>query len=411
MLVLCYKKSMKELSGPEETCIKAFLASIKDEKMPFAEAESLAKELSGLARVLGLEVASQEIVSVRENHAKYGMGTGKAKALAEKAASLGVDCIIFDIDISPSRQRNWEELAGIPVIDRQGLIIQIFASRARTREAALQVSLAELVYALPRLRHKYLDLGRQRGGRYGTRGSGETRLETDRRRVEQQIHRLQEQLEKLKAQRGLQRKQREKSGVPVCALVGYTNAGKSSLLNALTGAGVLTEDKLFATLDSTSRRLKLPGGMQVLLVDTVGFIRRLPHSLVNAFRSTLEELCSADLLINVLDASESDTDAQYSTTLSVLRELNAGEIPMVTVLNKIDKTNYDKTSSIDKISSIDKASAIDKTNSIEALLKLYPGSLPVSAVNGTGLAELCMRIEKTLVQRKNLHHKGSFVHE
>ena len=383
---------MKDLSGPDEPNPKAFLASIKDEKMPFSEADSLAKELYGLVKVLGLEVVSQEIVNVRGNQAKYGMGTGKAKALAEKAASLEADCIIFDIDIGPSRQRNWEELAGIPVVDRQGLIIQIFASRAQTREAVLQVSLAELVYALPRLRHKYIDLGRQRGGRYGTRGSGETRLETDRRRVEQRIHRLQEELEKLKMQRRLQRRQRERSRVPVCALVGYTNAGKSSILNALTGAGVLTEDKLFATLDSTSRRLVLPGGMQVLLVDTVGFIRRLPHSLVNAFRSTLEEVSCADLLINVLDASEPDSDAMYSTTLSVLRELDAGDIPMITVLNKIDKVESDKEKS-------------GKEKSKEALLKQYPGSLPVSAVNGTGLAELCLRIEKTLASQRNLSFK------
>jgi GTP-binding protein HflX len=171
--------------------------------------------------------------------------------LAQKAASLGVDCIVFDREISPSQQRNWESLAGIPVIDREEIIIQIFAGRARTREAELQVRLAELIYSLPRLQHKYIDLSRQRGGRYGTRDSGETRIETDRRRLEQQIHNLEEELELLKRQRQVQRKKRERSGIPVCAIVGYTNAGKSSLLNALTGADVLAEDKLFATLDPT----------------------------------------------------------------------------------------------------------------------------------------------------------------
>jgi len=375
---------MRDLYSLEENSLKVFLAGIRDEKVSFAEAESLAKELSGLARVLGLEVVSQEIVSVRENHAKYGMGTGKAEELARKAASLEADCIIFDIDISPSQQRNWEELARIPVIDRQGLIIQIFASSARTREAVLQISLAELVYALPRLRHKYLDLSRQRGGRYGTRGSGETRLETDRRRVEKRIRRLQEELEKLRMQRRIQRKQRERSCVPVCALVGYTNSGKSSILNALTGAGVLTEDRLFVTLDSTSRRLKLPGGMQVLLVDTVGFIRRLPHSLVNAFRSTLEEASCADLLLNIVDASEPGADARSGVTLSVLRELDAGDIPMITVLNKIDKLEA------------------DKTKPVEALKKLFPGCVSVSAVNGDGLAELCQRIESTLIHCREI---------
>jgi len=352
---------------------RSFLVGIRDEKMRASEADSLLKELSHLTDTLGLEVASMETVHIRENHAKYGMGTGKAEELAQKAASLEVDCIVFDKEISPSQQRNWEELTGIPVIDRQELIIQIFASRANTREAELQVNLAELIYSLPRLQHKYIDLSRQRGGRYGTKGSGETRLETDRRRVEKRIHQLEEELETLKRQRQVQRKKREKSGIPVCALVGYTNAGKSSILNALTGAGVLAEDKLFATLDSTSRRLHLPKGAEVLLVDTVGFIRRLPHSLVKAFRSTLEEASRADLILNVLDASDSDADAQYETTLSVLGELNAGEIPMITVLNKADKIE-----------------------SAQAILDRYPESIAVSATKGAGLAELCARIEKKL---------------
>jgi GTP-binding protein HflX len=292
--------------------------------------------------------------------------------LAQKAVSLEADCIIFDCDLTPSQQRNWEELAGMPVIDRQELIIQIFASRARTREAELQINLAKLVYALPRLQHKYIDLSRQRGGRYGTRGSGETRLETDRRLIGQKIHRLKDELETVRRQRQVQRKQRERRGMPVCALVGYTNTGKSTILNALTNAGVLAEDKLFATLDSTSRRLELTAGVTVLLVDTVGFIRRLPHSLIDAFRSTMEEASLADVLINVLDASSPDIDTQFSTTLSVLREIGAEGIPMITVLNKIDR--------------------LESKDDLEALLKLYPESVPVSALNGTGLAELRTRI-------------------
>jgi GTP-binding protein HflX len=304
------------------------------------------------------------------------MGTGKAEELAKKAASLEADCIVFDRDISPSQQRNWEDLSGISVIDRQELIIQIFAGRAQTREAELQVRLAELMYKLPRLQHKYIDLSQQRGGRYGTRGSGETRLETDRRQVEQRIHKLKKELEKVKSQRQVRRKLRERQGVPVCALVGYTNVGKSSILNALTGAGVLTEDKLFATLDSTSRRLKLPMGRQILLVDTVGFVRRLPHSLINAFRSTLEEVSSADIILNILDASSFDIKSQYETTLSVLRELNAEMIPMLIVLNKIDK--------------------LEIKDDLEALLELYPESIPVSAKDGSGLKELCGYVENKL---------------
>jgi len=366
---------MKEATGTERRTPRAFLVGIRDEKMSREEADSLTLELSGLVDTLGLEIVSREIVHLRENHARYGMGSGKAEELSQKAASLEADCIIFDRDITPSQQRNWEKLAGISVVDRQELIIQIFASRAQTREADLQIRLAKLIHSLPRLQHKYIDLSQQRGGHYGTRGSGETRLETDRRRLEQRIHRLEEELEELKGQRQVQRKQRERQGIPVCALVGYTNAGKSSILNALTGAGVLAEDKLFATLDSTSRRLELPQGQQILLVDTVGFIRRLPHSLINAFRSTLEEASRADILLNILDASNPDTARQYETTLSVLQDLDAGEIPIITVLNKIDRL---------------------ESEAADSLLRLFPDSIPVSATEGKGLTELCQRIERTL---------------
>jgi len=377
---------MDRMVETEEARKRSFLVGIRDEKMRISEADSLLKELSNLSNTLGLEIASMETVHLRENHAKYGMGSGKAEELAQKAKELEVDCIVFDREISPSQQRNWEELTGIPVVDRQELIIQIFASRARTREAELQVRLADLIYSLPRLQHKYIDLSRQRGGRYGTRGSGETRLETDRRRVEKHIHQLEDELEILKRQRQVQRKKRERSGIPVCALVGYTNAGKSSILNTLTGAGVLAEDKLFATLDSTSRRLHLPLGTEVLLVDTVGFIRRLPHSLIKAFRSTLEEASRASLILNVLDASDPEAEIQYETTLSVLRELNAGEIPMITVLNKVDR--------------IESASDLRSA----ALLNRYAGSVAVSALKGDGLPELLARIESSLASQKELQN-------
>jgi len=370
---------MKDTIETAEKTKRALLVGIKDWKTSGIEADSLVRELESLVYTQGLEIAGLEMVHLRENHAKYGIGTGKAEELTQKALSLEADCIIFDRELSPSQQRNWEELAGISVFDRQELIIQIFAGRARTREAELQVSLAELVYTLPRLQHKYIDLSRQRGGSYGTRGSGETRLETDRRKVEQRIHSLEEELEEVKLQRQVQRKQRERQGVPVCALVGYTNSGKSTILNALTNAGVLAEDKLFATLDPTSRRLELPLGMQVLLVDTVGFIRRLPHTLIKAFRSTLEEASHADVLINVLDASDQDAASHYETTLSVLRELGAGEIPMITVLNKIDKLESEET-----------------PDGISSLLKRYPESIAVSATEGRGLPELCARIESFL---------------
>jgi len=372
---------MRETTATEEKNTRAFLIGVAnqvggEERISSFELDSLKTEFSSLVDTLGLEIASQELVHVRDKSAKYGIGTGKAEELAQKAVSLEADCIIFDKDLTPSQQGNWEELAGLPVIDRQELIIQIFASRARTREAELQVNLAKLVYALPRLQHKYIDLSRQRGGRYGTRGAGETKLETDRRQVEQRIHRLKDELENVKRQRQVQRRRRERRGVPVCALVGYTNTGKSTILNALTKAGVLAEDKLFATLDSTSRRLVFPTGVTVLLVDTVGFIRRLPHNLINAFRSTMEEASHADLLINVLDASSPDIDTQLKTTLSVLQEIGAEEIPMINVLNKIDR--------------------LESKDDLEALLKLYPESVPVSAIKSTGLPDLRVRIEGML---------------
>ena len=381
---------MTEPSIVEDKPKRVFLVGIRDDTVSPGEAETLARELAGLVNTLGLEIAGQETVNVREKSARFGMGTGKADDLAQKAALLEVDCIVFDREISPSQQRNWEDLTGLSVIDRQELIIQIFAARARTREAELQVNLAELVYALPRLRHKYINLSRQRGGRYGTRGSGETFLETDRRRLEQRIRRLEDELEDVKRQRQIQRKQRERQGVSVCALVGYTNAGKSSIFNALSGASMLTEDKLFATLDAVSRRLDLPHGTQVLLVDTVGFLRRLPHSLVNAFRSTLEEACRADLLIHVLDSHDTDVIRQHETTLSVLRELGAGSIPMITVLNKIDL--FDGK---------DAGEDTPEHVSVESLQKLFPDSIPVSALNSLsasprGIDELLARIEGML---------------
>jgi GTP-binding protein HflX len=356
----------------EEKQKRAMLVSLVSE-------EDGGKELQGLADTLELDCASLEIINVRERHPKFGMGSGKAAELAEKAASLKADCIVFDWDISPSQQRNWEELSGIPVLDRQELIIQIFSARAATREAELQVRLAELHYRLPRLAHKYIDLSRQHGGRYGTKGSGETRLETDRRLIEQRIHKLEKEIEGVSKQRQVQRKQRDRQGLPVCAIVGYTNAGKSSLLNALTGASVLVEDKLFATLDATTRRFEPSPGLPVLLTDTVGFIRRLPHQLVKAFRSTLEEAARSNVLIHVLDASDAAVDECYKTTIAVLSELGAGDLPLISALNKVD--------------------LLGDTSLVESK---FPDSIAISVKSGYGLDELKLRIAQKC-QTLNFH--------
>jgi GTP-binding protein HflX len=361
----------------EEKRKQALLITVQDDnRQSRAEAESLSRELMGLAETLSLGIAGRETVYLRERHPKFGMGTGKAGEIADKAAALGVDCLVFDGDLSPSQQRNWEHLTGIAAVDRQELIIQIFAGRAKTREAELQVALAELSYALPRLSHKYIDLSRQRGGRYGAKGSGETRFETDRRLVERRIHRLEAELAEVRKQRGVQRKKRTKNAVPSCALVGYTNAGKSSLLNLLTGADAFVEDTLFATLDASARRLELGPGKSLILTDTVGFIRRLPHALVDAFRSTLEETVLADFLIQVLDASDADVEHHAETTLAVLRELGADKKIIIPVLNKIDR--------------------LESPDPLDYLTRRYPGSIPISVVDRTGINELLRRIDLVL---------------
>lgn len=256
-------------------------------------------ELEGLVSTLGMENVRSFSLTRLEVQPAFGMGKGKAAEISALAKELEADCIIFDWEMDPTKQRNWEKLAKIPCFDRQEVILRIFAQRAQTREAVLQVELARLMYSLPRLAHMYGDMARQRGGNYGSKGSGETQLELDQRQVRENIQKLKKELKTVVTNRETQRKRREKIPVPNCALVGYTNAGKSSLLNALTGADVFVEDKLFATLDPTTRRISIKTGDTILLTDTVGFISNLPHSLVDAFKSTLEEALHADVLLIV----------------------------------------------------------------------------------------------------------------
>jgi GTP-binding protein HflX len=358
---------LKKLIETEEQPKRAFLISLKGTNTD--EAFS-AGELASLAETLGFQIAARETAAVKNLKPRYLLGTGKAAELAKKAGETGADCIVFDRDISPSQQRNWEDLAGIPVVDRQELIIQIFASRAQTREAVVQVELARLAWSLPRLQHRYIDLSRQRGGSYGTRGAGETKLETDRRKVEQEIRGLRRQLEDIRRQRNIQQKQRTRQGIPLCAIVGYTNAGKSSLLNKFTGASVFVENTLFATLDTTTRRFE-NGGRPFLLSDTVGFIRNLPHSLIDAFHSTLEEVSRADILIHVLDVSDPEADVCYETTCRVLQELGAEKIPVILALNKTDLLGADE---------------------LEAVCSRRPGSIPISVKESLGLDKLLAAI-------------------
>ncbi len=301
-----------------------------------ASPEARPLELEGLVKTLGMETAGIIVLNRIEPTPAYGIGTGKTKEIAAKAKELFADCIIFDWEIDPTKQRNWEKLCSIPVFDRNEVILRIFASRAQTKEAVLQVELARLTYSLPRLSHMYGDLARQRGGSYGSKGSGETQLELDRRQTEDKIVQIKKELEQVTQTRRTQRKQRERNSFRNCALVGYTNAGKSSLLNALTGADVFVENKLFATLDPTTRKFSLGEGSTILLTDTVGFISNLPHTLINAFRSTLEEASFADLLLIVVDASDPECRKQYEQVIKVLGEIGADKIPRLVLLNKWD---------------------------------------------------------------------------
>jgi GTP-binding protein HflX len=295
-------------------------------------------ELARLADTAGAAVVGTAWQKRARPDAAYFVGRGKAEELAEVAAELGADLLLIDHDLSPAQARNLESLTGLKVLDRTQLILDIFARRARSREGKLQVELAQLQYLLPRLTGRGTDLSRLGGG-IGTRGPGETKLETDRRRIRKRIADLQRELAAVRRQRALLRRSRKAVPVPLVALVGYTNAGKSSLLNALTGAEVFVEDRLFATLDPTSRQLRLPNNELIVVTDTVGFIRNLPHHLVAAFRATLEEALEADLLLHVVDYSHPAHAAQVQTVDRVLADLGAGEKPRLMVYNKIDLLN------------------------------------------------------------------------
>ena len=314
---------------------RAYLVGVQTPQMAPGEAVELLAELQELVENLGIAVVGTTLVNLRSPSPATLVGSGKVDEIIGAARLLECDVIVFDETLGPAQQRNWEKLAEIAVIDRQEVILDVFADRAQTREAVLQVALARMEYSLPRLTRAWTHLSRQRGkGKMG--GEGETQLEQDRRLVRDRITRLKRELEVVQKQRGVQRHKRQRVPVPTAAIVGYTNAGKSSLLNALTGAHVLAEDKLFATLDPTTRQLILRGNQKLLVTDTVGFIRRLPHGLVEAFKATLEEVILADFLIHVIDVANPNASQHHETTLAVLKELGAADKPIITVFNKLD---------------------------------------------------------------------------
>lgn len=348
------------------------LVGVAFAQMTDAEVDASLDELSLLVDTAGADEVGRLVQRRESPDHTWFVGKGKAQELHELCLALDADTVVFDNDLSPAQQYNLEKLLGRTAIDRTAVILDIFAQNAHTLEGKAQVELALLRYRLPRLRRgATAKLSQQRGGVGARFGSGETRLEVDRRRIKRRITKLEADLAQLSATRHLQRKGRERGGLRHVTIVGYTNAGKSTLLNRLTDAGVLTEDRLFATLDPTTRRLALPGGEPVLLTDTVGFVRRLPHGLVESFKSTLEVARTADLLVHVVDASSADPQGQIDAVHAVLEEIDAGSVPELVVFNKADLVHADAA---------------------ERLVAGVPGSVAISARTGAGIDDVLVAI-------------------
>ena len=359
-----------ELISNEEKITRALLVCVDTGSY---DAEASLDELSELVKSAGAEpvlLLTQKLPRVES--ATY-VGTGKLQEICELCASQEIDLIVADAELSPTQIKNMENATDVRVIDRTTLILDIFALRARSKEGKLQVELAQLKYMLPRLTGKGVEMSRLGGG-IGTRGPGETKIETDRRHIRRRMETLKDELSEIEKHRQMLRRRREKDGVITCAIVGYTNAGKSTLMNTLTDAGVLAQDKLFATLDPTSRALKLPSGISVMLIDTVGLVRRLPHHLVEAFHSTLEEAAQSDIIINLCDASSEEARVHLQVTRDLLDSLGCGDTPVITVLNKCDL--LDDTLLAQDFNSYIKISA-KNGDGIDALLQAIEDNLPV----------------------------------
>lgn len=352
---------------------RALIVALDDGKDP-AGVEISLDEIERLVDTAGSVTVERAVQRRPKPDPATYLGKGKANELAAVGRALDIDLVVVDGEVTPVQQRNLQEVFGTDVVDRVALILDIFALHATSRAGRAQVELAMLHYRLPRLRGKGIEMSRLGGG-IGTRGPGETRLETDRRRVLRRISQLDRELEGLEVVRATQRKARRRSEMPSVALVGYTNAGKSSLLNRLTDAGVLVEDRLFSTLDATVRRLELPTGREIVVSDTVGFVRDLPHSLVDAFHSTLEETVGSDLLVHVVDAAADDPERQITAVRSTLQDLEAHEIPELMVLNKID---------------------VASPVAVDRLLARHPGAVPVAATTGTGIDLLLESLDAAL---------------
>ncbi len=356
----------------DQRSIRVFLIGVELKSRTAAAVRESLDELQELAETAGTQIVGEGIQKMAVPVAATYIGPGKAQEFAGSCKENGVDTIIFDDELSPAQTRNLEKIFGCKIMDRTALILEIFGQRARTREGKLQIEHAQLKYLLPRLTRFWSHLSRQRGSTGSIGGEGESQLEADRRKLSERIEKIESELEKVVRQRETQRAGRQRRQWPLASIVGYTNAGKSTLLNKLTGAAVLAEDKLFATLDPTTRRLKLPTNQNVLLTDTVGFIKKLPHGLVEAFKATLEEVVQADLLLHVVDVSHPQAEEQIAAVNSVLNEIGAGEKPTLMVFNKMDQVNGGGI--------------------LNRLSEKYPHAVAISAKTGDGMATLLAEI-------------------
>ena len=359
---------------------------------PLLDVANSLDELERLAHTAGVNVVgrgSQRLEAI--NPATY-VGSGKVEEIKALREELGLDLVIFDDELSPAQLRNLEGALETKILDRTALILDIFARHARTREGALQVELAQHSYRLPRLTHQWTHLSRQTVGGVGLRGPGETQLEVDRREIDRRMVYLRRELEQVRRQRAQQRRRRRRAGIPVIAIVGYTNAGKSTLLNRLSGADVLVADNLFATLDPTTRKVSLPSGKEVLFTDTVGFIQKLPTQLVAAFRATLEEVQEADILLHVADISDPNLVSQIEAVHQVLRELDAADKPMIVALNKVDLVDPETDLA-------DSGGLAMRRSLLVELSERYRQVVPISAQQGVGLEELLTAVEHTLAEQ------------
>jgi GTP-binding protein HflX len=362
---------------------KAFLVGVDTKQSADGwSIDSSLEELSYLAKTAGAEVVGRLSQKLEKPSPTYYLGRGKLEELIKLREKYAYSVVVFNDELSPRQQRNLEDTLNVKVIDRTALILDIFAGRSQTREGQLQVELAQHQYLLPRLAGQWSHLERLGGG-IGTRGPGESQLETDRRLIRRRIQRLQKQIEAVRRHRALYRRKRRENRIPVVALVGYTNAGKSTLLNALSRANVLVEDKLFSTLDPVTRRLALPDGRKFLLTDTVGFIHKLPPSIVAAFRATLEELTEADLLLHVVDITHKNAPEQLQTVQQILTELRLNQKPQLTALNKMDVA-------------VNNQEEMDNLAITTDLKPLDDNTITISALKGWGLDKLMAMITRCL---------------